>query len=82
MKSRIHVRLSELLKPTSALTRPFPRPALALGAVLCLALTGCNTNPSRVDRLLQHPEFPDAARFAPNFTNEALKTISELENRR
>lgn len=52
-------------------------------ALLCaltgLALSGCAT--PKVSQLLQHPEFPAAAQFAPNFTADALKALADYERK-
>ena len=45
-----------------------------------LALAGCLVK--RLDnaaRLMTHPQFPAAAKAAPDFTADALKTINALE---
>ena len=59
--------------PLSPLLKPL------LGLALLLALTGCATQTSAVDRLMAHPEFRYAAQAAPHFTSDALKTIANLE---
>ena len=51
-----------------------------LCALMGLALCGCGTTP-KVQQLLQHPEFPAAAQFAPHFTAEALKAIADYERK-
>jgi hypothetical protein len=48
--------------------------------VLLLLLAACQTSKTENSRrLLEHPEFPAAARNAPKFTADALKTINALE---
>lgn len=66
-------------------TRKIPRSTLPL-LLLALLLSSCATPAplpvtaeDNVTRLLQHPQFPLAARVAPDFTSDALKTIARLE---
>ncbi len=69
----------------AASIRPSPKRSALLGSALLLVLTGCTApgrSPSQIDRLLNHPEFRAAAQSAPAFTNDALKTIADLEARR
>jgi hypothetical protein len=62
-------------------TKPSRTPVTALLCVLMgLALCGCGTTP-KVKQLLQHPEFPAAAQFAPNFTADALKALADYERK-
>lgn len=43
-------------------------------------LSGCTAvQLNNSDRLIAHPQFRDAARAAPVWTSEALKTINRLE---
>jgi len=43
-------------------------------------LSGCATvRLNNSDRLIAHPQFRDAARAAPVWTSDALKTINRLE---
>jgi hypothetical protein len=65
--------------PTSKPTAPAFWPSL--GCALALALTGCTT-PSQLPRLRAMPDYPDAMRAAPDFTEAALKTIADLEARK
>lgn len=48
--------------------------------LLALFLAGCLvTRLENAARLMDHPEFPAAAKAAPRFTADALKTINALE---
>ena len=62
-------------KPTS------PAWLRSLGCALALALTGGCTAPSSLPRLRAQPDYEDALRCAPVFTQDALATIAELESR-
>lgn len=62
-------------KPTS------PAWLRSLGCALALALTGC-TAPSNLPRLRAQPDYEDALRCAPKFTQDALNTIANLEAKR
>lgn len=58
---------------------------LLLTALAAAALGGggCATLPAELnnaDRLLRHPQFSAAARVAPDFVSDALKTINRLEH--
>ncbi len=46
-----------------------------------LVMSGCATEikMDNAQRLINHPEFSAAAKAAPNWTREALDTISRLE---
>ena len=47
---------------------------------LLLCLVGCmQTKLNNAERLMNHPQFPTAAKAAPEFTADALKTINALE---
>tara|TARA_R100000458_G_scaffold28611_2_gene26079 strand:- start:2893 stop:3096 length:204 start_codon:yes stop_codon:yes gene_type:complete len=50
---------------------------------LTLLVAGCQTTVYReldgISTLTDHPQFPIAAREAPEFTREALRKIAELE---
>ena len=50
-----------------------------LCALMAVVLSGCAT--PKVNQLLQHPEFPAAAQFAPNFTADALKALADYERK-
>jgi hypothetical protein len=63
-------------KPTS------PAWLRSLGLVLGLALTGGCTAPSNLPRLRAQPDYEDALRCAPHFTQDALNTIANLEANR
>ena len=66
--------------PTMPSTKPSRTPAMALlCALMAVVLSGCAT--PKVNQLLQHPEFPAAAQFAPNFTADALKALADYERR-
>lgn len=54
------------------------RPGCALALVLIAA--GC-TAPSNLPRLRAQPDYEDALRCAPQFTEDALNTIAALEAR-
>ena len=42
--------------------------------------TGCvQVKLNNAERLMNHPQFPAAAKAAPDFTADALKTINALE---
>ena len=65
-------------------TKPSPTPATALlcalASIALCATAGCSTVPaSRVERLLNHPEFKTAAQFAPHFTADALHALADAE---
>ena len=50
--------------------------------LLLLLLTGCATPMVKLNnsnRLMERPDFPVAARAAPEWCRDALKTINELE---
>ena len=49
--------------------------------LLSVALGGCGTIPHRDETasLLKHPEFYAAAKAAPNFVKDALRTVTQLE---
>ena len=50
---------------------------------MLLLLSGCGLLHPRLDngkRLIEHPEFEAAAQAAPNWTQEALDVIAELES--
>lgn len=51
-----------------------------LCALMGLVLSGCGT-PPKVNQLLQHPEFPAAAQFAPHFTADVLKALADYERK-
>lgn len=68
------------------------KPKNAVNVMLCAmllsALTACQSSAPRpvpapmrdeVTALLNHPEFPAAARAAPQFTQNAMETIIRLE---
>ena len=45
-----------------------------------LVLNGCvSPKLNNTDRLINHPEFKSAVIAAPNFVEDALKTIADLE---
>lgn len=62
-------------------------PALLLALLLAGGVSGCANAPARtsspstgnVGRLLARPDFHDAARAAPEWTRDALKTVNDLE---
>lgn len=60
-------------------------PARIFCASLCLfvaiTVSGCVTRPplNNADRLMAEPGFVDAAKAAPKWTSDALKTINRLE---
>ncbi len=66
-------------RSTTGTPRWMPRTFL----LICLLFpAGCQTPRSRLnnlDRLKNHPEFPAAAKAAPNFVKEVGKTIADLE---
>lgn len=61
--------------------------ALALAGILALGTLGCASTPSRshgtptgnVERLLARPDFSAAAKAAPEWTRDSLKTVNGLE---
>ncbi len=66
--------------PTMPSTKPSRTPVTALlCALMAVVLSGCAT--PKVSQLLQHPEFPAAAQFAPNFTADALKALADYERK-
>ena len=66
--------------PTMPSTKPSRTPVTALlCALMAVVLSGCAT--PKVNQLLQHPEFPAAAQFAPNFTADALKALADYERK-
>lgn len=50
-----------------------------LGCALALVLIAGCTAPSNLPRLRAQPDYEDALRCAPNFTEDALNTIAALE---
>ena len=62
--------------PVSAMKK-----SLMLLMLLSALLTaGCqHTELSGVEQMLKHPQFPAAAKAAPQFTTEALKKLAEYE---
>ena len=54
---------------------------IALVILASLTTAGCWNTVSRDEtaRLIAHPEFTAAAKAAPNFTKDALRTITQLE---
>ena len=61
--------------------------ALLAAGLLALSCLGCASAPSRdsglssgnVGRLLARTDFPDAAKAAPEWTRDSLKTVNSLE---
>ncbi len=61
--------------------------ALLAAGLLAFSCLGCASAPSRdsglssgnVGRLLARPDFPDAAKAAPEWTRDSLKTVNSLE---
>jgi len=47
--------------------------------LLPLALIGCQVRLNNAARLIARPDFPQAARAAPEWTRDALRTINQLE---
>ena len=48
--------------------------------ILPLMLSSCRTvELNNVEALTSHPQFPQAAQAAPEFTREALRTVADLE---
>ena len=48
--------------------------------ILPLMLSSCRTvELKNVETLTKHPQFPQAAQAAPEFTRAALRTVADLE---
>ena len=49
--------------------------------MLLCACMGCQTitKLENVQKLTEHPQFPQAAQAAPEFTRAALRTVADLE---
>ncbi len=48
--------------------------------ILPLMLSSCRTvELKNVETLTKHPQFPQAAQAAPEFTKDALRTVADLE---
>ena len=52
-------------------------PLMMLSALLTAGCQHAKVN--GVEKLLQHPQFPAAAKAAPSFTTEVLKKLAEYE---
>ena len=52
-------------------------PLMLLSALLTAGCQHAEVN--GVEKLLQHPQFPAAAKAAPSFTTEVLKKLAEYE---
>lgn len=55
-------------------------PLIALSTLL-ICLTACHsrTTPNHVRRLLEHPQFEQAKKAAPDWTKDALGTVNDLQ---
>lgn len=67
--------------PTSKPSMPRLLLLLALLTAHCSLLTGCQSPPAtnQVQRLLSHPQFPQARAAAPEWARDALTTINDLQ---